>query len=210
MSEEKRLLRSNTVKVKLTEIPEEFKPRHRSTDIPTTQQSPFEGRPRVNRSPIRSLSPIQTKSATVKKPIGSTSGIEDKLSEHPEQELKTQEVEEDEVFREAGQERTPQKNSKQTLEKILGESYKEKMANTTIEETLQRTLQPATPKFIPPPTFNPGTDNASVFLRTYERTAIANGWDNSLKISYFGTFLEGAANIWYNRFIENEDNHKKT
>ncbi|KAG5869822.1 hypothetical protein JTB14_037557 [Gonioctena quinquepunctata] len=89
----------------------------------------------------------------------------------------------------------PPKKSNQTREKILGELCEEKMANTTIEETLPRTLQPATPKFIPPPTFNPGTDKASVFLRTYERTAI---------------FLEGAANIWYNRYIENEENYKKT
>ncbi|KAG5891782.1 hypothetical protein JTB14_006176 [Gonioctena quinquepunctata] len=109
MSEEKRLLRSNKLKVKLTEIPEEFKPRHRSTDIP----SPFEGR-----------------------------------SRHPEQE------QEDEVFLEADQERPPEK-IKPTQEKILGESCKEKMANTTIEETLQRTPPTSNTKIHPTSNIQP-------------------------------------------------------
>ncbi|XP_049824794.1 uncharacterized protein LOC126265925 [Aethina tumida] len=80
----------------------------------------------------------------------------------------------------------------------------------TIAENMKADKIPALPKFLCPPTFNPCTGNATVYIRSYERTATANGWTNSLKMTYFGTFLEGAADHWYQRYKIDEDNQNKT
>ncbi|KAJ8965516.1 hypothetical protein NQ317_016788 [Molorchus minor] len=75
-----------------------------------------------------------------------------------------------------------------------------RMANITLTEAVNAARTPATPKFISPPTFNPTNGNALSYVRTYDRTAAANGWTDAYKISYFGTFLEGAAGIWYQEY----------
>lgn len=76
------------------------------------------------------------------------------------------------------------------------------MANTTIFEVFNDTRQKAgVPKFVSPEIFTPGKNRAKEFIRTYERAAIANAWDNSLKIMYLGSFLEGIANRWYTRYV---------
>jgi Retrotransposon gag protein/Zinc knuckle len=82
------------------------------------------------------------------------------------------------------------------------------MANTTITEAMNAGKKPTVPQFISPPTFHPSKTSATSFLNSYERTSIANGWDDSLKISYLETFLEGAAHLWFQRY--KADNADKT
>lgn len=91
-----------------------------------------------------------------------------------------------------------------------GEENRRSNMDETIAENLKADKIPALPKFLCPPTFNPCTGNATVYIRSYERTATANGWTNSLKMTYFGTFLEGAADHWYQRYKIDEDNQNKT
>lgn len=74
------------------------------------------------------------------------------------------------------------------------------MANITISSVETGEKTPALPQFISPPTFNPCTDSAQSFLATYDRTAVANNWNDALKILYFHSFLQGAANIWYTEY----------
>lgn len=85
-----------------------------------------------------------------------------------------------------------------------------KMADTTIQEANTAGRTPAIPKFLCPPIFNPATDNPLNFIRCYERCAAANGWDNILKMNYFGSFLDGAAVCWYNKFVREAENLHKT
>jgi Retrotransposon gag protein len=84
------------------------------------------------------------------------------------------------------------------------------MANITLQDSFLTPRTPATPKFLCPSTFNPCTHSAESFLKQYERTSAANGWDNGLKMAYFQSFLEGAANVWFERYRENRNNTDKT
>lgn len=84
------------------------------------------------------------------------------------------------------------------------------MADTTLTEAFTLNQKPAQPQFISPPIFNPCSGNIHSFLSAYERTAIANSWNNALKISYLGSFLEGAANIWFTLYKEKPANKDKT
>ncbi|XP_025834555.1 uncharacterized protein LOC112905744 [Agrilus planipennis] len=95
-----------------------------------------------------------------------------------------------------------------TPQKPRTNSPNEIMQNTTLSNAFAETKQPATPKFIPPPTFDPSSDSALTFLSKYDRTAACNGWTDTYKIVYFGSFLEGPANIWYNEYIKNEQNRE--
>lgn len=83
------------------------------------------------------------------------------------------------------------------------------MANTTLSEAFANNEKPAKPQFISPATFNPCTGNVHSFLGSYERTAIANGWNNGLKMSYLTSFLGGAANIWFLIYKEKSINQTK-
>ena len=74
---------------------------------------------------------------------------------------------------------------------------------STIKEAFESSKSPATPQFVSPPIFDPCFHDAETFLRSYDRCAIANGWDENLKITYFGTFLSGIANRWYENYVEN-------
>jgi hypothetical protein len=80
------------------------------------------------------------------------------------------------------------------------------MANTTIADVLNATRQATLPQFVSPPIFHPGKTCASEFIKAYERSALANGWDDSLKIAYFETFLDGAANIWFQKYKTEKQN----
>lgn len=82
--------------------------------------------------------------------------------------------------------------------------------DTTIADAKTATLRPAVPTFLSPQTYHPSRGLASSFIGNYERSSIANGWDNTLKIAYFGSFLEGAANLWYKLYTENPNNKQKT
>ena len=82
--------------------------------------------------------------------------------------------------------------------------------NTTLENALAETKTPATPKFIQPPTFNPSIDLPVTFISKYERIAICNGWTDSYKIAYLGSFLEGPATLWYNDYSNEPANKNKT
>ncbi|KAJ8976199.1 hypothetical protein NQ317_018865 [Molorchus minor] len=90
------------------------------------------------------------------------------------------------------------------------ENQQNNMANITLSDSLTDPKTPAKPKFLCPPTFNPCSNNALSFMKTYERTAAANGWDEKLKIGYFETFLEGAAELWFQRYKTKADNEQKT
>jgi len=82
------------------------------------------------------------------------------------------------------------------------EAHTGTMANTTIStvETGEKTS--ALRQFISPPTYNPCTDSAQSFMTTYDQMAVANNWNDVLKILYFHSFLQGAANIWYTEYKE--------
>ena len=82
--------------------------------------------------------------------------------------------------------------------------------DTTIAEAKTAAMRPAVPTFLSPQTYHPSRGLASSFIGNYERSSIANGWDNTLKIAYFGSFLEGAANLWYKLYSENPANNQKT
>lgn len=73
--------------------------------------------------------------------------------------------------------------------------------NITIRVASEENRPVATPKFVSPSTFNPSHSNTITFLASYERAAIANGWNDAHKINYFGSFLESPANFWYEKFV---------
>ena len=81
------------------------------------------------------------------------------------------------------------------------------MANVTILDATATGRKATIPQFISPPTFHPCKNNATDFLNNYERTAIANGWDETLKIAYFETFLDGASNLWFQEYKQNKGNN---
>lgn len=82
------------------------------------------------------------------------------------------------------------------------EAHTGTMANITISTVETGEKTPALPQFISPPTYNPCTDSAQSFIATYDRMAVANNWNDGLKILYFHSFLQGAANIWYTEYKE--------
>lgn len=79
----------------------------------------------------------------------------------------------------------------------------EKMANVTITEAFTSQKHPSIPSFISPEIFDPKRDDPQRFIQNYERAAVANAWNDNLKISYFGSFLSGIANRWYENFVTN-------
>ncbi|KAJ3640457.1 hypothetical protein Zmor_003751 [Zophobas morio] len=74
---------------------------------------------------------------------------------------------------------------------------------STIKEAFESSKSAATPQFVSPPIFDPCFHDAETILGSYDRCAIANGWDENLKIAYFGTFFSGIANRWYENYVEN-------
>ncbi|KAL1487875.1 hypothetical protein ABEB36_015260 [Hypothenemus hampei] len=85
--------------------------------------------------------------------------------------------------------------------------------NATLSMALGRAREPASPRFMAPTTFNPSTGQVVSFLSQYEAAANCNGWDEAYKIMYFGNFLEGPANDWYQNYannIANRDNDWQT
>lgn len=79
------------------------------------------------------------------------------------------------------------------------------MATITLNQSLNMHRAAATPKFLSPTIFDPCTNNANNFIAQYERTAAVNGWDSALKMAYFQSFLEGAANHWFERYKNNRN-----
>ncbi|KAG5864644.1 hypothetical protein JTB14_028359 [Gonioctena quinquepunctata] len=84
------------------------------------------------------------------------------------------------------------------------------MANTSINNALQAEKTPSIPDFISPATYNPCKGNANSFIKGYNQMAIADRWDEKLKICYFGSFLEGAANICNTIYTNLAANNTKT
>ncbi|KAL1492541.1 hypothetical protein ABEB36_010781 [Hypothenemus hampei] len=85
--------------------------------------------------------------------------------------------------------------------------------NATLSMALGKAREPASPRFMAPTTFNPNTGQVVSFLSQYEAAANCNGWDEAYKIMYFGNFLEGPANDWYQNYannIANRDNDWQT
>lgn len=80
----------------------------------------------------------------------------------------------------------------------------------TLQEANTTAQSPRLPKFVSPAVFDPANSNALNFLNSYERTCIANGWTNNFKIKFLGSFLSGASNVWYNRYLEDAGNFDKT
>jgi Retrotransposon gag protein len=106
-------------------------------------------------------------------------------------------------------------NPENTQDKTQEEEEEEKeiridMANTTLQDARNNQRNPATPKFLCPPTFDPCNTSADHFIKQYERTSAANGWDNALKMQYLGSFLEGAADLWFKRYADKPENLEKT
>ena len=83
-----------------------------------------------------------------------------------------------------------------------------KMADVTISNAFESKKTPAIPNFISPEIFDPKRDDPERFLKNYERAAVANAWDNNLKIIYFGSFLSGIANRWYEHLVDTEGDKK--
>ena len=83
------------------------------------------------------------------------------------------------------------------------------MANVTLSQSLSMEKDLATPNFLSPSTFNSGSGSTSAFIRQYKRTGIANGWTNTLKMSYFDSFLEDAENLWFLHYTDKEENAQK-
>ena len=48
---------------------------------------------------------------------------------------------------------------------------------------------------------NPCSEDANKFLAQYDRCAVASSWEDNLKTTYFGSFLSGVANRWYEEFV---------
>ena len=80
----------------------------------------------------------------------------------------------------------------------------------TVREARNTGSKPVKPQFVSPTIFNPATSNIRNFLKTYERCAAANAWQNEHKILFFGSFLEGVANGWYEGFVADPANANKT
>ncbi|KAJ3640278.1 hypothetical protein Zmor_003587 [Zophobas morio] len=77
-----------------------------------------------------------------------------------------------------------------------------KMTDVTMSNALESKKTPAIPNFISPEIFDPKRDDPERFLKNYERAVVANAWDNNLKIIYFGSFLSGIANRWYEHLVD--------
>lgn len=85
-----------------------------------------------------------------------------------------------------------------------------KNMDTTLGAAAAAERTPSLPKFVSPAIFNPCTSNPIQFIRSYERAAIANGWNDTHKINYFSCFLEGAASVWYDKYTSKARNASKT
>ncbi|KAL1493943.1 hypothetical protein ABEB36_009622 [Hypothenemus hampei] len=83
-------------------------------------------------------------------------------------------------------------------------------ANTTVGNARGQTIEPIRPQFIQPPSFRPAYHSPTAFLLGYERAACGNGWNDSLKISHLGSYLEGSAVRWYHNYLLDPANDTKT
>ncbi|KAL1488833.1 hypothetical protein ABEB36_014628 [Hypothenemus hampei] len=83
-------------------------------------------------------------------------------------------------------------------------------ANTTVGNARGQTIEPIRPQFIQPPSFRPAYHSPTAFLLGYERAACGNGWNDGLKISHLGSYLEGTAVRWYHNYLLDPANDTKT
>ncbi|KAL1518362.1 hypothetical protein ABEB36_001997 [Hypothenemus hampei] len=83
-------------------------------------------------------------------------------------------------------------------------------ANTTVGNARGQTIEPIRPQFIQPPSFRPAYHSPTAFLLGYERAACGNGWNDGLKISHLGSYLEGTAVPWYHNYLLDPANDTKT
>lgn len=178
------------ITIKKPDGPINFTPAHRSTEFNTEEnENPFRPSSSLRRS--RSNSPTSQSETEYEEELNHT-----KIHEDVE--------EEDDTTRNHEKEQTESPRSLKTNENQY------KMADISIHDALTAAKIPAVPQFISPQTFHPCKGSACNFIKNYERAAIANAWDDALKISYLGSFLDGAANLWYKLYIENQQNRDKT
>ncbi|KAL1516242.1 hypothetical protein ABEB36_000161 [Hypothenemus hampei] len=93
--------------------------------------------------------------------------------------------------------------------KLIGTIIME-FANTTVGNARGQTIEPIRPQFIQPPSFRPAYHSPTAFLLGYERAACGNGWNDGLKISHLGSYLEGTAVRWYHNYLLDPANDTKT
>lgn len=216
--------------IKVVSEENNFNPEHNSTNQPA---SPFEANRQISRSPpltpvqprpqrkfssssitelldldkriTRSQTQNQDKSNQKELPEVQKVDYSKEVRQGPSKEInfEAQEQEERNNLESEPQEIPPKKQVNSIKENIA------RNMDTTISEALKANKIPAIPTFISPQTFHPSKGNACNFINNYERTAIANGWDNTLKIAYLGSFLEGGANLWYKMYSNDIQNSQK-
>jgi len=82
--------------------------------------------------------------------------------------------------------------------------------NVTIKDAQSIGDAPRVPKFVSPTVFDPATSNVISFLKSYDEAALLNRWDEKYKIAYFGCFLKGVAQTWYDTYISDPANESET
>ncbi|KAG5862199.1 hypothetical protein JTB14_023882 [Gonioctena quinquepunctata] len=215
------ITRSAKILIKSQE-PSDFNPPHSSSTVDNPGISPFEKSSRISRSPPAPLSPIQEQDFLLpqviqrKKILQEEPTLDEFQLSDTDSEDTQENPKEETIVDTQQQERNPTEEGKQPNTPVLVprvipvNTNPTIMANTTINDALLAEKTPSIPDFISPATYNPCKGNANSFIKGYNRTAIANGWDEKLKICYFGSFLEGAANIWYTIYTNLAANNTKT
>lgn len=215
MSDDKRVTRSQKNKEavestppyqRLSEIENNFNPTHRSTSI-----NPFQPRASLSRSPERTATPDTNKlkfSLVLPKncqeeAIPSSIIVTDNseiinLNSIPVTENNT------------CKQQTQIVNTPLEKPRTLRLNKTENMANannTTLQNALAEQKNPATPKFLSPPNFEPSLDSPISFIKKYDRIANCNGWSDVYKITYLGNYLQNSANFWYTEYIVDDTNN---
>lgn len=213
--QQKKIQTRSTVKTthKVNQPTTAFNPQHRSTELHSDsdqESNPFARSFTTPRSPEREIRKNIEEKA-----------VSSRLKNKPE-ELNIKKIlqEKEEITsapttieRQANRGRFASRRSSNTSERSEEETLTIPQLNTmdvTISTSLANPKTPVVPKFLCPPTFDPSSGNAVAFMKNYERTAAANSWDNNLKINYLSTFLEGAAELWFNHYKNAHQNQEKT
>lgn len=187
--------------------PPEFKPRHRSTEVISGANEESDNE-EVDNTASRTVEQNLAKSKEIRDfaeqretASGGTESTELVDSKHGKEADEPEGQKQQQILqRPPNQRAAPERNNPIPTPAM----------DVTISESLANPKTPAVPKFLCPPTFDPCSGNAVSFMKNYERTAAANSWDNNLKITYLGTFLEGAADLWFSRYKLNQENQRKT
>lgn len=213
-TEDQRITRAR-LRLQIEQPPEAtFTPPHNSTSL-FREENPFSGNSKITRSP-----PITIKNTNKhKQETGSVESVspvnivtnENQLLQRNSDSQDDSEPEDSTTANTTLLQNHQRNSTGSSTGKIQQPAQTVKnMANETFADTLTNPVTPVRPKFLCPEIFNPCRGNAASFIKNYERTSAANGWTNTLKMSYFQTFLEGAAELWFKRYIEQAQNQTKT